>query len=319
MKQIKYWLRNYFGFSQRETNGFLFLLLITVLAAAAPFLFDSLIKSTGYNPLKDQAALDSLAAQLDHVAPTGRYATKDAPGASITAPIRLHRFNPNTATQADLVELGISRYAAGNIIKYRAKAGGFKYKEQLQRIYGLPDALYQQLYPYIDLPAQPDKQNNDHRSRPADNQVYANRPSFKTERPDYRLQPFDINTADTTQLKKIKGIGTKLSARIVNFRDKLGGFARPEQLAEVYGLSPEVVDSLHKYTFVQPDFTPRRIALNTATLEELRAHPYVGFNLGRLIIAYRTQHGQFQSPEDIKNIKLVNETIYQKLRPYLGL
>lgn len=99
----------------------------------------------------------------------------------------------------------------------------------------------------------------------------------------------------------------------------MGGFAHPGQLAEVYGLSPEVVDSLHKYTFIQPEHTPRQLALNTATLEELRAHPYIGFNLARLIISYRTQHGAFRAPEDIKNIKLITEEKFQKLKPYLNL
>lgn len=318
MKRVKLWLRSYFGFSQRETNGFLFLLLVVVLAAVAPFLFNRLNQPSAYNPLQDQLALDSLAAQLDGAVSAENYATRRTPGVSKEVPIRLHRFNPNTATQEELMAVGISRYAAGNIIKYRAKAGGFRYKEQLQRIYGLPEALYQQLYPYIDLPAQNNQKDN-YKSEPAADQTYASRPRFTPERKDYRLQPFDINTADTTQLKKIKGIGTKLSARIINFRNKLGGFAQPAQLAEVYGLSPEIVDSLHKYTYIQAGFAPRALALNTATFEELRTHPYVGFNLARLIIAYRTQHGAFTATEEIKNIKLVNETIYQRLKPYLSL
>ncbi|MGV3585448.1 MAG: ComEA family DNA-binding protein [Adhaeribacter sp.] len=319
MKRLKLWLRSYFGFSQRETNGFLFLLLVVVLAAAAPFLFNRLNQPAAYNPLQDQLALDSLVAQLDRTTPTDNYVKSKTPEYSKKEPIRLHRFNPNTATAEELMGVGISRYAAGNIIKYRAKAGDFRYKEQLQRIYGLPEDLYQQLYPYIDLPAREASRGNFKQPELADNRTYSNRPDYKPERRDYRLQPFDINTADTTQLKKIRGIGTKLSARIINFRNKLGGFAQPTQLAEVYGLSPEIVDSLHKYTYIQPNFTPRPLALNTATFDELRAHPYVGFSLARLIIAYRTQHGAFTSTEEIKNIKLVNETIYQRLKPYLSL
>jgi competence protein ComEA len=319
MKRIKHWLRNYFSFSQRETSGFLFLLVIMVLAMAAPFLFDQPSQPSVYNPLKDQLALDSLAAQLDSTAPPDSYAAKKAPATSANSPVRLHRFNPNTATPQELTALGVSRYAAANIVKYRTKAGGFRYKEQLKRIYGLSEKVYQQLYPYIDLPAQGAKRENYDRTNPTDNSHYASRPLFNSERKSFRLQPFDINSADTTELKKIRGIGVKLSARIVNFRNKLGGFAHPGQLAEVYGLPPKVVDSLHKYTFIQPDFAPRQLALNTATLEELRSHPYVGFNLARLIIAFRTQHGAFRSPEDIKQIKLVNEEIYLKLKPYLSL
>jgi competence ComEA-like helix-hairpin-helix protein len=324
MKWIKRWIRRYFGFSQRETNGFIFLLIITVLAIAAPFLFNAYLNvtSTTYNPAPDQAALDSLVTILERQADSTRYAVSNSPEHRAGGPIRLHRFNPNTSTLAELMALGVSRYAAGNILKYRAKAGGFRYKEQLQRIYGLPEMLYQKLYPYIDLPAQT---NKPYASKPPDysrthkknEYPVTSRPPYRSS--TYRLQAFDINTADTTELKKIRGIGSKLSARIVKFRDKLGGFARPEQMGEVYGLAPEIIDSLRKYTFVQADYVPQQLAVNTATLEQLRAHPYIGFTLARLIIAYRTQHGPFQSLDDLRKIKLVDEALFQKLKPYLQI
>ena len=320
MKKIKFWVRRYFGFSQRETNGFILLLLITVLAIAAPFLFNLFSPITAYNPTLDRLALDSLASVLDQATATRssseqKYSTS-TPG---RVPARLHRFNPNTSSEAELIALGISRYAAGNMLKYRSKAGRFRYKEQLQRIYGMPEALYLQLYPYIDLPAQADNDKNQTQTEFAENKRFPNRPAYKSNRPVYSLQPFDINTADTSQLKKIRGIGDKLSERIVKFRDKLGGFSHSGQLSEVYGLSPEVIDSLHKYTFIQPTYAPRQLMLNTATLDELRAHPYVGFNLARLIVAYRTQHGAFRTTEELKNIKLINEETYLKLKPYLSL
>ena len=314
MKKIKFWIRRYFGFSQRQTNGFLFLLLIVVLAMVAPFVFFR--SNEVYNPTKDQAALDSLVAQLEiqperSSSPNSRANTYPAP-----EKIKLRPFNPNTLTPAEWLTLGVNRFTANNIIKYRDKAGGFRYKEQLQRIYGMSPEVYQTLEPYIQLPA-----------REANNQSYANKeyrpknyPNYSRpgngSKPRYRLAAFDINTADTTELKKIRGIGTTLSARIVKFRDKLGGFTQPAQLAEVYGLSPEVLDSLQKYTFIQPNFNPKQINLNAATFEELRQHPYLNYNLARIIIAYRTQHGHYKSVDDLRNIKQIDEQQLQKLKPY---
>ena len=319
MKKIKHWLRRYFSFSQRQTNGFLFLLLLTVLVIAAPFLVNKITAPVAYNPLQDQLALDSLVAQLETETAKDSYARNNyKPSASPNAPVRLQRINPNTATLQELMAVGISKYAANNIIKYRTKAGGFRSKEQFSRIYGLPPDLYERLYPYLDLPSQA---NNTNRKSPTEITAFTKpgeRPPYVRNKP-FRLQPFDLNTADTTQLKQIRGIGSKLSARIVKFRERLGGFARPEQLKEVYGLAPEVIDSLNKYTFVPPGYAPQQISINTATLDELRAHPYIGFNLARLIISYRTQHGNFQAIEDLKNIKTINEDTYQKLQPYLSL
>jgi competence protein ComEA len=133
------------------------------------------------------------------------------------------------------------------------------------------------------------------------------------------LAPFNINNADTTQLKQIRGIGSKLSARIVKYRDRLGGFYSLEQLREVYGLQPEVIDSLNKYTFVAKAHTPARINLNTATIDELRTHPYMTSNLARAIVAYREQHGRFESVEELKQIKIIKPEQYEKLKPYLGV
>jgi len=317
MKKIKFWIRRYFSFSQRQTNGFLFLLLIVVLAMLAPLLFYR--TTTVYNPAKDQAKLDSLVAQLEIQPEEDKYSGSRPSTAPAPAKISLRLFNPNILTPAEWLTLGVNRFTASNIIKYREKAGGFRYKEQLQRIYGMSPELYQTLEPYIQLPAREEKNNRytDNKNNQKNYPDYSRSAREYKTKVRYRLTAFDINTADTTDLKKINGIGTKLSARIVKFRDKLGGFTQPTQLAEVYGLSPEVLDSLQKYTFIQPGYHPKQINLNTATFEELRQHPYLNYNLARMIIAYRTQHGSYQTVDDLRNIKQINEQQLQKLIPYL--
>ena len=319
MKKIKFWIRRNFGFSQRQTNGFLLLLLIVVLAISAPFIFNKTTHQ--YNPAQDQAELDSLVAQLELQPEAEKYAKYPRAGtrAAKSVKVKLHPFNPNTLTPDEWLALGVSRFTANNIIKYRDKAGGFKYKEQLQRIYGMSPETYQSLEPYIRLPNTGERNQRDPEKQYATKKYPEYPRSGGSERPKYRLAAFDINTADTTELKKIRGIGTKLSARIVKFRDKLGGFTQPAQLAEVYGLSPEVLDSLQKYTFIQPDFNPKQLNLNTATFEEMRQHPYMNYNLARLIISYRTQHGHYQTVDALRNIKQLKEEQFQKLKPYLQL
>ncbi|MGV3502190.1 MAG: ComEA family DNA-binding protein [Adhaeribacter sp.] len=312
MAKLRFWINRYFGFSRRETNGFFLLLLITLLAALAPFLWPA--QAPPGDLSQDQAGLDSLVARLDSLsASRPRYGTaRPAPGRRLP----LKPFNPNTLAPEEWRQLGLSAYAAANVVKYRERAGGFRYKEQLARIYGLPPQLYRELEPYIDLPARPRKQ-------PAA-KAYAAAPRRYRKAPPIRpgrgrLQPFDINTADTSQLKRIRGIGPVLSGRIVRFRDKLGGFAQLSQLAEVYALPPEVVDSLHKYVFIRPGFSPQQIALNTASLQQLQAHPYLGFRLARLIVAYRSQHGPFQRLEDLGRIHQFPAAQLEKVRPYLRL
>jgi competence protein ComEA len=311
MSKVRFWISRYFGFSRSETNGFFLLLLLTLGAAFAPFLLYT--TSPPEDASREQAVLDSLVAQLEVLADQNSVA-KQGP-ASLPAKRRkpLQKFNPNVLNRQDWLALGLSSFAAANVLKYRQQAGGFRYKEQLGRIYGLPPELYRELLPFIDLPSR-------RQGLPLSSGIRTRR-AYPLRRPALSepLPAFDINTADTFQLKKINGIGSKLSLRIIRFRDKLGGFAHKGQLQEVYGLSPQVVDSLHKYVYIREEFKPQQIALNTAPLQELQAHPYLGYQTARLILAYRTQHGPFQNLEELTRIRQISESQLEKMRPYLRL
>jgi competence protein ComEA len=91
------------------------------------------------------------------------------------------------------------------------------------------------------------------------------------------------------------------------------------QLQEVYGLDTVVVAELNKRTFVEPTFEPKKIDLNMATEKELAAHPYISNKLAKAIAAYRFQHGNFTSLQDLTKIALVDEAFYTKIKPYLTL
>ena len=319
MKKIRYWIRRNFGFSQREVNGFLVLIGAMVLLTAAPLLFKWFSKvETGAveSNVADRQLLDSLVAQLEARQPerTGKKQVYQIPEG-------LQPFNPNHLSEAQWQELGMPRYMAQRILNYRKKVGDFTYKAQLGTIYGLPDSVFQTLYPYIQLPeTKPDRYNRQQgiaaNSRTAPNPNWASNPR---PRERFILAPFNINAADTTALKQIRGIGSKLSARIVKYRDGLGGFHSMAQVQEVYGLPPAVVDSLHKYTFVPKANTLKPIRLNQAKADELKAHPYISSNIARAIVAYREQHGDFQQVEDIRQIKIVTQEFFEKVRPYLEL
>ncbi|WP_192823493.1 helix-hairpin-helix domain-containing protein [Rufibacter sp. LB8] len=306
-------LQDYFNFSQQELRQFFILLALMVGLLAAPFLFFQ--DDVSYDPTADQQILDSLVVQLDNHAEEvaaerkSRYQPK---------PIKLYRFNPNQLTVEQWQELGLRSYIAQRILNYRAKAGDFKSKAQLQKIYGLPDSLFQLWYPYIDLPDEsPGYAYN--KDRPFPGSSSETRPKTDYARKRWELQPFDLNSADTTQLKQIRGIGSKLSQRIVTFRDKVGGFHSLDQVAEVYGLSPEVVDSVKKYAFLEKASGLQKINVNTATFDQLRLHPYIGYNLAKAIINYRTQHGPYPSVEELRKIKVLDEGKFQKMQPYLSV
>ena len=126
------------------------------------------------------------------------------------------------------------------------------------------------------------------------------------------------NQADTADLIALPGIGSKLAARIVLFREKLGGFYRVEQIAETFGLPDSVFQRIRPLLKTET-VRLRKLNINTATEEELKSHPYLRWKIARLIIAYRNEHGPFPSVEALRNIMAIDEALLEKVRPYLEI
>lgn len=132
--------------------------------------------------------------------------------------------------------------------------------------------------------------------------------------PNYIPKSIDINKADTTVFIALPGIGSKLAARIVQYRSRLRGFRSVEQLAEVYGLADSTFQKIKPWLVVT-EAGIGKIDLNTATIEELRM-PYISYNLANIIVQYRSQHGLYKKVEDLKKIMLIDEATFAKIAPY---
>jgi competence ComEA-like helix-hairpin-helix protein len=131
-----------------------------------------------------------------------------------------------------------------------------------------------------------------------------------------KLSPININEADTSAFISLPGIGSRLADRIIRFREKLGGFYSIDQIAEVYGLADSVFQKIKPLLQLGP-FTINKIDINTATLEELKAHPYIKYAIANSIVQYRCQHGTFSTMEDLKKIVLITAEVYRKISAYL--
>ncbi len=130
--------------------------------------------------------------------------------------------------------------------------------------------------------------------------------------------PVELNSATAAELESLYGIGPVLAARILKFREGLGGFQHLEQLREVYGLKPEVYDQIRPRLRIKPA-PVRRLDLNTASPDELSAHPYIPPTLARQIVGYRTKVKPFESVEDARALYYLQDhpDLFEKLSPYL--
>jgi len=137
-------------------------------------------------------------------------------------------------------------------------------------------------------------------------------------RPIKKIENVEINTADSTALDALPGIGPYFARHIVMYRNKLGGFYSIEQVKEVYGLSDSTFQEIKPYLTIKAG-NIHTINVNTATKEQLKAHPYIRWQLANMIVDYRNQHGKFAAIDDLKKIQLITDEVFAKIKPYLSL
>lgn len=128
----------------------------------------------------------------------------------------------------------------------------------------------------------------------------------------------ELNSADTTELKKLKGIGSSFAKRIVKYREILGGYAAKEQLLEVYGFDKEKYKLVSPHVFVDTNLV-KKININTSSIEEMKTHPYIRWKLASTIFYYRKNHGNYPTVESIKRTDVVSDSLFLKIAPYLAL
>ncbi len=309
-------IASYLSFTKKERNGTILLLIIIICFSIAPFTFPFFIKEKKY----DHAAFEKEIASLKIIhTDTGDIAYKRktytnkkyasyAGGTDYnteTAGGSLFYFDPNTLDKEGWQKLGVREKTATTILKYIAKGGSFKKAEDLHKIFGLNKNQIEKLLPFVQIT------NN---SKPKDevkkydNTVY--------EKRQITALSVDINEGDSTAYIALPGIGSKLAQRIITFRERLGGFYSTDQIGETFGLPDSVFQKIKPMLRIN-NALPKQLNINTATMDELKAHPYLRYAIANAIVQYRSQHGNFVSTADLKKIMLVTEALYSKASPYL--
>lgn len=128
----------------------------------------------------------------------------------------------------------------------------------------------------------------------------------------------ELNSADSSSLIPLPGIGPALASRIVKYRNKLGGFYSVEQIKETYGITDSVFSLIATMITIK-DSSWQQIHINTITLDELKMHPYFKWQLANTIVNYRKAHGPFTSIDELNKIALINEETLKKFLPYIQI
>lgn len=307
LRLLQKWIISTFGFSKSETNGSLILVGLVILTAVLPRLYINNFFYPKVSLAKDSTMLKEwFEASKEAILEVNDFKDEELVTETDLGfnPVS---FDPNKVSEEELLAIGFPPNIAKNIISYRNAGGSYQIKSDLQRIYGMSETIYEEIKDFIRLPE----------SKPWQSFKIVT-PAITETATTEAVQMININQAEADELQVIRGIGPKLSERIIKYRNLLGGFHAFDQIKEVYGLNEEVLQELNEHIKIN-DQEIKTIDINSASADELAAHPYIDFRLARIIINYRSIHGPFQKKSDLMEIKIVSDSLFHKLSPYISL
>ena len=297
--------KDFFYFSKKERRGIVFLLGMIVMIIGiwlvSPYLIEESDKDTNQESFEEMerflAGIKIIEQQRN-----ASFKKKEV----VKRKVVLAPFEPNLADSIEFLQLGLPSFIAHNIIRYRQAGGKFATAEAFSRIYGITVEQFHTLEPYIYI-------SESFQKKP-DTLRYA-----KVEKRDtlafYKYPEgtlVDLNRADTTELKKIPGIGIGIAQAIVAYRNRLGGFYDVAQLQELKWVTSDI-----QRWFKVENCPIHRINANKASLDRLRAHPYINYYQARVIVEFRRKKDKLKSLSQLSLYEEFAEKDLERLSHYL--
>lgn len=326
--------------SKVERFGTLYLTAIIIIVALALILFEPVYNriyppvdyTQGFDSVlnvvekeyRQKLVLDSMEKAQRKSSERRNYYSDD--DSSTRVKIKSFYFDPNKLPADSFELLGFKSIVALNIEKYRAAGGTFSNARDLKKIYNIDKELIDDLSMFMIFPEVEEKTGN----RKGQDSVFAegeygsdrneetenNRDFSNRKKGSSVFYEFDLNEADTADLKKIKGIGPYYAGNILKYRELLGGYVDVDQLTEVYGISDSLYKSIALHFYIKDNFAPEKINLNEVSTYELSKHPYIKRHLAEMIVGYRYDKGDYKKTEELIEHRLITSVQHAKLKPY---
>jgi competence protein ComEA len=294
----KTFLNSYFGFNKQQRNGLFVLICMSLVLLMIRLVYPIFIKP-GRIVLLNLPVLEK---KLD-----SNYSVRTTfPKKQFknqTNALTPFIFDPNTVTAEQLRQLRLKEKVIQTFLKFRNNGFVFSNKKDLLKVYGISEQTYGQLEPYIFIEAKKQPKINS-----TSEKIAETKPLKQT------LTKVDLNTADSSRLVAINGIGATYAKRILKYRDLLGGFFNVEQLQEVYGFNKELFEKVKDNFYIDKTHI-KKINLNKDDFKLVNKHPYITYELTKLIFDWRKKTNL--TAENLKDI-INDPELYQKLLPYLS-
>lgn len=280
-------MKRYFKFNKSQKVGIISLGLITLTLVY-------FLNTPNHNFVKGVFVNDTTQLEYFHITEDLIAVTNSEPNkpkSKLT--IVYEKFNPNSYDKSDWMAIGFSKKQAEVILKFKASTGGFKSVNDLKKVYVISEKKLIELSPYLIFP---EKLVED------------------TDEKEV-IELVELNLASKSDLIKIKGIGEVLADRIINFREKLGGFYSKDQLKDVYGLSSENFDRMDQYLIIDQTKI-LKLNIRTSSFNRLKSHPYVTWDIAKSII--KTREKDAIKSLDFLKVEGVSEKEIKNVEPYIN-
>lgn len=292
--------------------------------------------------VKDEDSLENNKNQVEKISDSS---TKIISNDETANTFELKTFDPNTVDSVSLITLGLKPYQVHSFLKYRSAGAVFRKSLDITKVYCLEDEDIDRLLPLVQIDDKYSKRRTKYPINKTSGYVkknYNKNEKYKVynrydkhSQNDVQTVTFeekrinntninkkfetltlvDVNVADTTILKRIPGIGSYIAKKIVNLRTQLGAIHSIKQLSSLPHMSPEIM----KWLTISPDclYNVKKLNINTATFNQLRQHPYIGYNHARDIQRYINIYGKVRDEEQLLSANIFQPEEMKLLSPYL--
>ncbi len=305
-------LNEFFSWTKKERIALIILSALLLILISGNLFFDRIYISEDYSIHPDtllvyEAILkkwEQLEFKPDENKPFAKIENSDE--------VNKESFDPNTIDINGWMEYGFSRSQSESLINYKNAIGGFKTKEDLKKSYVLSETRYAELEALIKIDQRESNVQNTVKIKEDKRFQEENKVSEEA----YLL--FDLNECDSVSLLKLKGIGPYYAGKIVAYGKELGGYVSKRQLLEIWNFDSLKLIQIEDHISISLSEI-RKIAINSDSIEVFKSHPYITYNIAKAIVNYRTQHGEFTQIDDLKQIRIIDDVLLNKIYPYLTL
>ena len=282
--------------SKRNRRGVLLLSAILLVIIYSPRILAGLTKNKHLKYSIEE--LDLVEKEVLESRTTKKNSTINSKSSRFVRPKK--KFDPNCYTKSEWISLGLSEKQADVVLRFTEH--GVDSNDDLQKIFVISDELFELIKDSTYYPSKIDRQGE-----------------LNSKEQLVTIDKFivDLNTATNEELIKLVGIGDYYAEKIIEYRNRLGGYNRPEQLLDLWKFTPEKLEKIKEQIVISGNV--RKLNINLINYDDLVKHPYITGKIANSIVKMREQRKVYKKMEELLDSKLIDRELFDKLKPYLKI